>query len=114
MGGGTPPPPPGAVTFVGDVFPILQKASVGGDGCANCHTLGGVANFLRFDDDPILAHQAILARPGVVNVLDPALSMILTKPVYEDPPNHPNATWLNSLDPSYQIIMQWVALGAPQ
>jgi hypothetical protein len=112
--GGAPPPPVGNVTFTDDVYPILQKASLGGDGCANCHTLGGVANFLRYDDDAAIVYQALLARPGVVNVLTPDQSMVLTKPMYEDPPNHPNATWLDALDPSYAIVMQWISLGAPQ
>lgn len=110
--GEPPPPPPGMYSFATDVYPILQKAYLGGDGCANCHTLGGVANFLRFDDEATLVLQSIQARPNVINLLDPPASLLLTKPLYEDPPNHPNATWLTDLDPSYQIIMLWIADGA--
>ena len=42
----------------------------------------------------------------------PATSMLLTKPLYEDPPNHPNATFLDVSDPDYIVILQWIEQGA--
>ncbi|RMH40651.1 MAG: hypothetical protein D6689_13105 [Deltaproteobacteria bacterium] len=113
MGNQPPTGGGGAYSFVDDVYPILQKASLGGVGCANCHSTAKVANFLRFDEDPALVYNAMLARPGVINILDPAQSMLLTKPLYEDPPNHPNATFLDMNDPNYMVILRWIEQGAP-
>jgi len=107
-------PPPGARTFTTDIYPRLKRASLGGLGCANCHTAGGVAAILQFDLPVAEAHAAILARPGVIAPpATAALSLLLTKPLYEDPPNHPNATFLTALDPDYLIIMEWISQGAP-
>ncbi len=103
-------PPPGARTFTAHVYPRLQKAASGGLGCANCHTLGGP---LPFDGPIAETHAAIIGRLGVVNPpATAATSLLLTKPLYEDPPNHPNATFLTALDPDYVIIMEWIAQGA--
>jgi hypothetical protein len=107
-------PPAGARTFIADVHPRLQKAANGGLGCANCHTAGGVGAILQFDLPASDAHAAIIARPGVVSPpATAATSLLLTKPLYEDPPNHPNATFLTTLDPDYVIIMEWISQGAP-
>ena len=97
-----------------DVHPRLQKAANGGLGCANCHTALGTAALLQFDLPVAAAHEAIMGRPGVVNPpAQAALSLLLTKPLYEDPPNHPNATFLTTLDPDYIVIMEWIQQGAP-
>ena len=107
-------PPAGARTFTADVHPRLQKAANGGLGCANCHTAGGIAAIPQFDLSVAEAHAAIIARLGVVNPpATAATSLLLTKPLYEDPPNHPNATFLTTLDPDYVIIMEWIQQGAP-
>lgn len=107
-------PPMGARTFTTDIHPRLQKAALGGLGCANCHTAGGVAAILPFDLPVADAHAAIIGRPGVVNPpATAATSLLLTKPLYEDPPNHPNATFLTTLDPDYVVIMEWIQQGAP-
>jgi len=113
-GGGDPPPPPvGALTFTADVYPILQRAALGGDACANCHTIGGAAALLPFDGPAADVHAAILARINVVNLDTPELSLLITKPMYEDPPNHPNATYADILAPSLQIFLAWITQGAP-
>jgi hypothetical protein len=107
-------PPPGARTFTMHVYPRLQKAANGGLGCANCHTAGGTAAILQFDLPVADAHAAIRGRLGVVNPpATAATSLLLTKPLYEDPPNHPNATFLTTLDPDYVVIMEWISQGAP-
>jgi hypothetical protein len=108
-------PPAGARTFTTDVYPRLQKAANGGLGCANCHTNGGVAGaVLQFDLPVTEAFAAIGMRPGVVNpAATAAQSLLLTKPLYEDPPNHPNATFLTTLDPDYIVILEWIQQGAP-
>lgn len=107
-------PPPGQRTFTADVHTRLQRASLGGLGCANCHTAAGVASILPFDGTPADVHAAIRARPGVIAPpATAAQSLLLTKPLYEDPPNHPNATFLTSLDPDYVVILEWISQGAP-
>lgn len=107
-------PPAGARTFTLDVYPRLQKAANGGLGCANCHTAGGVAAILQYDLPLADAYAAITGLPGVVNpAATAAQSLLLTKPLYEDPPNHPNATFLTTLDPDYIVILEWIQQGAP-
>lgn len=111
-GGGGGGNQPANVNFLEHVYPILQRASLGGDACADCHTaIGQMAGF-QFDLDPTLVYNEMLARPNVVDLIAPEASLILSKPMYEDPPNHPNATWANALDDSYMIVMQWIIEGA--
>lgn len=109
-GGGTPG---GNLTFTNDVYPILQRAALGGDACANCHTIGGAAALLPFDGTPADVHAAILGRINVINLETPELSLLITKPMYEDPPNHPNATYADINDESLQIFLAWITQGAP-
>ena len=96
------------------VYPRLQKAAVGGLGCANCHTQGGLAGgVLQFDLPPDLVLQNMIARPGDVNIETPAESLLLTKPLYEPPPyNHPNATFVDTNDPDYKLFLRWITQGA--
>lgn len=107
MGGGG-----GARTFTVDVYPRLQTAANGGLACANCHTTGGLAAILPFDGPVQATYDAIMARPGVVVTATPETSLLLTKPLYEDPPNHPNATFLDVNDPDYLIFLAWITQGA--
>lgn len=100
------------VTFVEDVYPILQRASAGGDACADCHRAAGSMAAFQFDLPPDVVYQEMIARPGVVELAVPAASSLLTKPAYEDPPNHPNATWLDALNASYVTVMAWIVEGA--
>jgi hypothetical protein len=107
--------PTGTPTFATNVYPLLQKGALGGLGCANCHTAGGLMPALQFDLPAADTLAAILGRPGVVDPANPALSLLLTKPLYEQPPalqNHPNATFANDLDPNYRIILAWITGGA--
>ena len=108
-GGGETP------AFAANIWPMLQTGSNGGLGCANCHTAGGSMPALQYDLPAADTLAAILARPGVVDLANPALSLILTKPLYELPPalqNHPNATFANELDPNYIMILDWITAGA--
>ena len=70
-------------------------------------------DFLRYDDLAATVHATLLARPGVINVASPIDSLLLSKPMYEVPPNHPNATWLDDQNPSYQTVLLWITAGAP-
>lgn len=106
MGGGTTDP-----TFAIDIYPRLQTAAKGGLGCANCHTTGGP---LPYDGPAADVLAAILAAPGVVNLLAPAESLLLVKPLYEPvpPQNHPNATFLDINDLDYKLFLLWITNGA--
>lgn len=109
-GGGNPLNP----TFATDVYPRLQRAAMGGLGCANCHTANGSGAVLRYDDPAATVLAAMQARPGVIDLAAPANSLLLTKPLYEPTPpqNHPNATFLDENDPDYKLILLWITQGA--
>jgi hypothetical protein len=100
------------LTFTTDVYPILQKASKGGQDCASCHTAGGTGAVLVLDDGAQLVLDRLKAKLGLVDLASPALSQLLTKPLYEAPPDHPNATWLDATNPFYKKIMVWISQGA--
>jgi hypothetical protein len=107
-GGGATP-----LSFATDVYPMLQRAALGGQGCANCHNGTMLAGGLAYDGAAGDVYTKIMATPGVVVVATPATSMLLSMPLYETPPDlHPNATWLTNLDPAYVKIMQWISDGA--
>jgi hypothetical protein len=110
MGGGEV----GPQSFEPDIYPLLQKASQGGQGCASCHTAGGPAALLIMNDGAAAVRERLLNTPNVVNLLVPTDSLLLTKPLYESPPNHPNATWLDMTDPAYIKVHAWITQGAPQ
>ncbi len=102
--------------FAVDIYPRLQKAALGGLGCANCHTLGGPGAILKFDEPAatVLANLLPAAPNGRVDTVTPANSLLLTKPLYEIPPaiqNHPNATFLDLNDPDYKLFLLWITNG---
>ena len=107
----TPPTDP---TFATDIYPKLQRAGLGGLGCANCHTAAGTAAVLPYDGTAADTLAKILAIPGVVVVATPATSLFLTKPLYEltPPQNHPNATFLDVNDADYKLFLLWITNGA--
>ena len=110
-----PAAPPGAtpLSFATDVYPMLQRAALGGQGCANCHNATELAGGLAYDGPAATVYSKIMATPNVVVVATPATSMLLSMPLYETPPDlHPNATWLTNLDPAYVKIMTWISQGA--
>ncbi len=108
-GMGTPMP-----KFAMNIYPKLQKAAAGGLGCANCHTANGpAAATVQFDLGADATLTAMKARPGVIDLTTPENSLLLTKPLYEPPPyNHPNATFIDTNDPDYKLILTWIQQGA--
>ncbi len=105
----------GPLTFTKDVYPLLQRAALGGQGCANCHNATALAGGLAYDGPAADVYTKIMAAPGVVVVATPALSKLLSMPLYEVPPDtHPNATWLTTSDPAYIKVMTWITQGAVQ
>ena len=107
-----PPPPPGPLGFVANVFPRLQRAIDGGAGCANCHVAGGVGEVLVYDGAAEDVYAAIMAAPGVVDTAAPDASLLVSKPLFEVPANHPNATWLSVSHPDYRLLRAWIEQGA--
>jgi hypothetical protein len=103
-------------TFTEHIYPRLQLPAIAAEGraCAGCHRQGGTgpwsATGLAAD-----VHAILLARPGVIDLVDPTASLFLTKPLYElvPPQNHPNATFLDVLDKDYIMFMCWIQQGAP-
>jgi hypothetical protein len=109
------PPNPTTLSFTTDVYPLLQRAAQGGQGCANCHNATMLAGGLAYDGPAATVYTKIMATPNVVVVATPATSLLLSMPLYETPPDlHPNATWLTNTDPAYMTIMQWITQGAKQ
>lgn len=100
--------------FTTDIYPRLQKAAGGGLGCANCHTAGGPAgNALKLDEGATVTLASMKAITGVIDLVAPAASLLLTKPLYEPAPyNHPNATFVDVNDPDYKLILLWIQQGA--
>ena len=102
-------------SFAMHIYPKLQRAGAGGLGCANCHTLSGPAAVLKYDDPAGTVLAAITARTGVVNAVTPADSLLLKRPLYEQPPalqDHPNATFLDVNDADYKLFLLWIQNGA--
>ena len=91
------------------IYPRFARGADGGLGCANCHTAGGTLPAL--DGDPAAVRDALVGG-GLVNIAQPDLSPLLSRPLYEIPANHPNATFLSANDPDYQLIRAWIAAGA--
>ncbi len=102
-------------SFAMHIYPKLQRAALGGLGCANCHTLSGPAAVLKYDDPPGTVLANMTARPGVINAVAPADSLLLKRPLYEAPPtpqDHPNATFLDINDADYKLFLLWITNGA--
>ena len=102
-------------TFATDIYPKLQKAALGGLGCANCHTAGGQGAVLQYDLPAATVLANMKAITGVINLATPASSLLLVRPLYEAPPlpqDHPNATFLDVNDPDYKLFLLWITKGA--
>lgn len=108
--GVTPPLQP---TFAKDIYPRLQRVSLGGLGCTSCHTTGGLGAIIKYDDPAATVLANLKAATGVIDLATPASSLFLTKPLYEPPPyNHPNAQFLDINDPDYKLFLLWIQQGA--
>jgi hypothetical protein len=110
MGSGVTDP-----SFATDIYPKLQRAAQGGLGCANCHTLSGPAAVLPYDDPAATVLANMQAATGVINLTTPADSLLLVRPLYEQPPamqDHPNATFIDTNDADYKLFLLWITNGA--
>jgi len=108
-----------SIDFATQVYPIFDKR-----GCTRCHSGGGPGKDLGglFLDGGInLAYREVVTEisPNTkttrVNLKEPEKSLILTRPLYENPPDvHPTATFATTADPDYQLILTWIKEGAKQ
>lgn len=133
-----PPPPLDLVDFDTDIYPLFTTF-----GCTACHYAGGPgavyadpvnqqypADFTAGEDQV----YAYLTAPGTtcgapqdpnnprdplpapyrVCVDYPKRAKLATKPLYEEPANHPNASFLNDNDPNLILLETWMEQGAPR
>lgn len=131
-----PPPPPVLVDFNTDIYPVFNNA-----GCLGCHATGGPgavyadpanqaypADFSGSPDDvyanlvgagtacgpPQDPNNPRDPQPTTYRVcVDyPKRAKLATKPLLEDPPNHPNASFPDENDPTLLLIEAWMEQGA--
>lgn len=113
-GGPDPEPDPeNVIDYATQIHPIWNKF-----GCAGCHNddpgAAAYATGLFFiNEDPEAVWYNLTNRPNVVNVQYPDQSYLLTYPLYEDPPNHPNASFADTNDPDYLAVLAWIEAQAP-
>lgn len=112
-GGPEPEPDPdNVIDFPTQIMPIFAKFA-----CAGCHAddpnAAAYGTGLFFNEYPEEVYYNLTNRPQVVNIQYPDQSYLLTKPLYEDPPDHPNASFPDTYDPDYLQVLQWIESGAP-
>jgi hypothetical protein len=104
---------PTNVSFLNTVFPIFSNR-----GCVACHSGGGPGKDLgglHLDGGANLAYRELVEeRPNTrVKLATPELSLVLTFPSREDPPDrHPNITFASATDADYLKILVWIREGA--
>jgi mono/diheme cytochrome c family protein len=106
------PPLPTNVSLATQVLPIFTNR-----GCLACHGANGPGSDLGGLDLNGGANKVfselVTERPGIrINTTTPEASLFLTKPLREEPPNHPTAIFQNTLDADYLKILVWIKEGA--
>lgn len=102
------------VSFSEQILPILYKAGCNGGAChASQHGKGGFTlSVMGFDP---LADRNMIVRDRMqrrINLLDPADSLVLKKPLQEVP--HGGGRRLSRDSNDYRILEAWIAGGAPE
>lgn len=103
-------PLPTNVSFAQQVFPIFQAR-----GCVACHSGNGPGRDLgglKLDGGANVVLKGLKEDPTRIVLATPETSLLLTKPLKEEPPNHQTATFQNNLDPDYLNILVWIREGA--
>jgi hypothetical protein len=111
------PPAPKNVSFANQVVPIFAKR-----GCVNCHSGNGPGRDLGSltldasivtDYNNVVTNISPTYKTTRVNLKEPAKSLILTMPSYENPPDpHPTVVFPSTADVDYQTILVWITEGA--
>ena len=109
---GAPSPKPTNVSFSGQILPIFTNR-----GCLACHGASGPGSDLGGLDLNGGANKVygelVMEKPNIrVNKTMPAMSLVLSKPLAEQPPNHQTATFQNTNDPDYVKLIVWITEGA--
>lgn len=105
-----PPPPDEIIDFTTHIQPIIVR-----EACAACHAVGGAAagTGLYLNGTPSENYALLKEGTARVNLAYPQQSLLLQKPLYEDPPNHPNASFPSVDHPDYVTVLNWIQQGAP-
>jgi len=106
-----PPPPENLIDFATEIHPLFESLY-----CANCHRANSpLPNIqLELDGTPDAVYEALLGGDAPrVDLNVPDDSLLLKKPLLEDPPDHPNAAFIATNDPAYVLIRSWIEQGAP-
>jgi hypothetical protein len=110
------PPPmlPTNVSFSTTVFPIFTNR-----GCVACHSGNGPGKQLgglMLDASANVAFRELTEEnPLRANRVMPEMSLVLTRPSAESPPDrHPNVTFASPTDPDYLKILVWIREGAKE
>ncbi len=106
---GAPPDP----SFRNDVLPILSKAGCNGGGCHGALAGKGGFRLSLFAYNPEADHLAITreAQGRRVEVSEPGLSLLLTKPTGAVP--HKGGRRIEPGSEDYRTLARWIAAGAP-
>jgi mono/diheme cytochrome c family protein len=107
-----PPPPPVPYDFPTEIYPVFARNQ-----CGTCHQVGGAAEGtgLYLNDGPENVFDRLVTNPVDplnVNIADPRASKLLTKPLVEEPPDHPNGAFTSEDHPDYVILYNWIQAGA--
>jgi hypothetical protein len=115
---------PANPTFALDIYPRLGRPSQDPRGlaCTACHNGFAVAAGsvpIAYDGVPTVVHALLASRsaeqPAGAKILDleaPEQSLLLRRPLYEVPPDHPNATLIDPRSFDYQLLLRWIRQGA--
>jgi cysteine-rich repeat protein len=110
------PPVVDLINFDLDIYPMFNQY-----GCTNCHGENAPAAGLSFYGDPEAVYQGIYNGNTTCPdggpyyracVNNPEYSLLLSKPLLEDPPNHPNASFADKYNADYIKIRAWIEQGA--
>ena len=113
IGGVVTPTTADDVSFDLDVMPILSKAGCNGGGCHGALAGKGGLRLSLFGYDPASDHLAITrdARGRRVDLADPGMSLLLTKPTMAVP--HKGGKRLEVDGHDYRVLAAWIAAGCP-
>jgi hypothetical protein len=114
--------PPAPINFDEEIVPIFSA-----NYCTACHRAGGQADnganaLLFYDVTPEAIYTSLLypdtdCSDGTyerVCLDNPLMSKIITKPLQEDPPDHPNGSFDSLQHPDLIKLQTWVEQGAPR
>jgi hypothetical protein len=101
--------PAAGLVFTDHIYPIFVR-----EACASCHAHGGqaAATGLYFNGAPREVYDLLRQGSQRVTLQSPSASLLLSKPLYEEPPNHPNASFPSTEHPEYRALYTWIQEGA--